>query len=147
MAIDPTSLRIAVYDEILNSGRIPTAVMLAQTLGASASEVQSALAALRIGKTILVHPSTGEIWMAGPFSALETAYPVVSGDRAWWANCAWDMFGVAMIASVRATIETRCADCDAPMTIVADRAAPPNDDAVVHFLLPARRWYDDIGFT
>lgn len=147
MAIEPNALRVAVYEEILTSGRVPTSRMLGDALGVSPADVRSALAALRIGKTILVHPSTGEIWMAGPFSAVETPYRVISGDRAWWANCGWDMFGVAVIAGARATIVTRCTDCGESMTIVADPDAPPNVDALVHFLLPARRWYDDIGFT
>ena len=147
MTVDVTALRIGVYDEILNSGTVPIAASLAARFGVSAAELRSALAALRIGKTILLHPSTGEIWMAGPFSAVETPYRVTVGDRTWWANCAWDMFGVAMIAGERARIDARCTDCSAPMTILADPTAVPNDDAVVHFLLPARRWYDDIGFT
>jgi len=147
MPVDPTTLRIGVYDEILNSGTVPTAAALAAKFGVSAAELRLTLAALGIGKTILLHPSTGEIWMAGPFSAAETPYRVTAGGRTWWANCAWDMLGIAMIAAERATVEARCTDCGAPMTIVADPAVPPNDDGVVHFLLPARRWYDDIGFT
>lgn len=146
MAIDPAALRIAVYDEILNAGSVPTVATLAASFGVSATEMRGALTALRIGKTILVHPSSGEIWMAGPFSAIETPY-LVTGRHGWWANCGWDMFGVAMIAGERATVETRCTDCGAPITVAADPAAPPKDDAVVHFLMPARRWYDDIGFT
>jgi hypothetical protein len=31
--------------------------------------------------------------------------------------------------------------------IHCDLATAPSIDAVVHFLVPARRWYDDIGFT
>jgi hypothetical protein len=33
-----------------------------------------------------VHPESGEIWMAGPFSAAKTDYQAVAGDRSWWAN-------------------------------------------------------------
>jgi hypothetical protein len=33
------------------------------------------------------------------------------------------------------------------MTILTDPSTAPTEDAVVHFLVPARRWYDDIGFT
>ena len=147
MSVDGRALRIAVYETILDSGRVPTAEALAARLGLAAGDVRSALASLDIGKTILVHPSTGEIWMAGPFSAVETPYRVVSGARTWWANCAWDMFGIVVLVNDHAEIRARCADCGDPMILEADPSVAPNDDAVVHFLVPARRWYDDIGFT
>jgi hypothetical protein len=145
--VDERALRVVVYDEILNSGRVPTSVQLARHMGSSPEDVRAALASLRIGKTILVHPSTGEIWMAGPFSATETPYRVVGDGRSWSANCAWDMFGVVALAGGRAEVHTRCTDCDESITITAGPADVPNELGVVHFLLPARRWYDDIGFT
>ena len=86
--------------------------------------------------------------MAGPFAAAESPYRVVGSNVRWWANCAWDMFGVAMIANEKVRIDTSCADCRAPMTLHADPARPPSDDGVVvHFLVPARHWYEDIAFT
>lgn len=147
MPIDLTALRAAVYEEIINTGLVPESATLGRVFGVGAAEVRAALASLRIGKTILVHPVTGEIWMAGPFSASETAYRVVSAGRAWWANCAWDMFGVPMITGEPAEIQTHCGDCGERMRIAADPGRSPNDDAIVHFLVPARHWYDDIGFT
>jgi hypothetical protein len=146
-AIDADALRIFVYEEIVASGRPPTSSQIAGRFSTSALDARGALADLKIGKTILVDPSSGEIWMAGPFSAIDTAYRVVADGRVWWANCAWDMFGVMAIVNEPVIVETRCTDCGHPMTITADPGVLPNDDAVVHFLLPARRWYDDIGFT
>ena len=52
-----------------------------------------------------------------------------------------------MIAGARVQIETRCTDCAEAMTIAGDPDIEPSDDAVVHFLMPAAHWYDDIGFT
>lgn len=102
---------------------------------------------LKIGKTVLPQPKTGEIWMAGPFASAESPYRVTGRGTTWWANCAWDMLGIAMIASEPVRIDTHCTDCLSPMTLRADPARAPSLDAVVHFLVPARRWYDDIGFT
>lgn len=146
-AIDPVALRVFVYDETLARGRPPSSAVIGARFDTSPREARRALASLNIGKTVLVDPRSGEIWMAGPFSAVASAYRVVSGSRDWWANCAWDMFGVSMIANERVLIETRCTDCAEPMTIACDPAVEPSDDAVVHFLLPASHWYDDIGFT
>jgi hypothetical protein len=146
-SIEPVALRRFVYDEILTRGKPPTSADIGTRFDTSASDVRLALAELRIGKTILIDPHSGEIWMAGPFSTVETGYRVVGARCAWWANCAWDMFGIAMIANQRVRVETQCTDCLEPIGLVADPSAPPNDDGVIHFLVPARRWYDDIGFT
>ena len=145
--VDPTALRIHVYDVLLARGMPPTVGEIAAHFGVSPNDARQTLAGLKIGKTVLVDPQTGEIWMAGPFSAVETAYRVHRGNRRWWANCAWDMFGVAMIVNERVRVETRCSDCGESMTIDADPAAAPNDNAIVHFLVPACHWYDDIAFT
>ena len=146
-AIDPVALRVFVYDELLDRGVPPSIGDVAGHFRVAPNEARRALTELRIGKTILVHPRTGEVWMAGPFSAAETPYRVTDGRRQWWANCAWDMFGVATIAGATVRVDTRCTDCGEPITLVCDPAAPPNDHGVVHFLVPARRWYENIGFT
>jgi hypothetical protein len=147
MSVEPNALRVFVYDELLARGTPPMTADIGAHFGVSPVDARAALADLKIGKTILVHPRSGEIWMAGPFAAAETAYRVSRGERRWWANCGWDMFGVAMIVGEPVRIDARCADCDEPIVIDCTPSAPPNDEAVVHFLLPASRWYDDIGFT
>ncbi len=85
--------------------------------------------------------------MAGPFSAAPTQYRVIGKSASWWANCAWDMFGVAMLVGETVTIDTRCTDCGDPWTLIARSGTPSTDEGIVHFLLPAREWYQDIGFT
>lgn len=146
-AIDPTALRVFVYDETVSRGAPPSVSSIAARFERSPDEARRSLANLHIGKTILVDPRSGEIWMAGPYSAVETPYRVVGNGRQWWANCAWDMFGVAVVANERATVHARCTDCGEPMSIVCDPEVAPTENAVVHFLLPANRWYEDIGFT
>jgi hypothetical protein len=141
------SLRRFVYDHLAASGLAPTLAEIAKHFGTTATVARQELAGLKIGKTILVHPESGEIWMAGPFSAAKTDYQVVAGDRTYWANCAWDALGIPMVLNAPVQVNTRCTDCGSPMTIDCSPSHPPTVDAVVHFLVPARRWYDDIGFT
>jgi len=85
--------------------------------------------------------------MAGPFSAAETPYKVSSKSVTWFANCAWDMFGIPFVAEEEVRIETHCMDCGEPVTIETGPTTPPAEEGFVHFLLPAARWYEDIGFT
>jgi hypothetical protein len=161
-------LRIGVYEWIVERGMPPSNRELAASFGVAERDLTRALAALKIGKTVLVHPRTGEIWMAGPFAATESPYKVIGRKNHWFANCAWDMLGVAVIVNEPVRIEARCTDCDEPMTLdveprvdfVMVRESKGSSDpdrsmggaylgmtTVVHFLVPARRWYDDIGFT
>jgi Alkylmercury lyase len=144
-----TALRMHVYDQLLRSGSPPTIDEIAAVFDCDVTEARRALADLRIGKTILVHPRTGEIWMAGPFSAGETSYRVTGPEVRWFANCAWDMLGVAVLAAVPVRIDAACSDCGAPMSYHVDPADVPPEalPGVVHFLVPARRWYEDIGYT
>lgn len=146
-AVDPVALRVFIYAELVERGAPPSTAAIGRHFEVPPNEARSALAQLRIGKTVLVHPQTGEVWMAGPFSAVETPYRVTLGDRQWWANCAWDMFGVAEIVGAKVRVDTRCTDCGEPFALACDPAVPPNGDGVVHFLVPARRWYEDIAFT
>jgi Alkylmercury lyase len=147
MSTDPADLRIFVYDHLVAAGSPPTLSEIAAHFGTTRSVARQELAALKIGKTILVHPESGEIWMAGPFSAVKTDYRAVAKGRTWWANCAWDMLGIPMVLNAPVKVHTKCTDCGSPMTIDCDPSLPPTKEAVVHFLVTARHWYEDIAFT
>ena len=81
--------------------------------------------------------------MAHPFSGVETPYRVVVGDRSWHANCAWDSLailglmgdGVAFGAHLEPNLEWR----------VMDGKVTPN--GLVHMVVPARRFWEDVGYT
>jgi hypothetical protein len=142
------ALRAFVYDHIIVRGAVPPSSEIAAYFDGDAAQVRDRLAALEVGKTILVHPATHEIWMAGPFSAAPTQYKLSDGKTTWYANCAWDMLGVAMLVDRPLLAETHCADCGERIAVECDPLHPPSEcQAVVHFLVPARQWYDDIGFT
>jgi hypothetical protein len=140
-------LRIYIYDVLLDRGFPPSALDVARHFGRGEREVKHAIAELKIGKTVLPHPVTREVWMAGPFASATTDYQVAGKHATWYANCAWDMLGIPMIAKEWVAISTTCAESGAPIRLSADAESPPGDDLVVHFLVPARQWYNDIGFT
>ena len=146
-SLAPLALRVFIYDWLLARGFPPTAAEIGTAFGVPVDTAKLALGDLKVGKTVLVHPMTGEIWMAGPFASAPTPYLVAGSKATWFANCAWDMLGVAVIANEPVRIETACTDCGEPMLLHADPRTGTGDDACVHFLVPARRWYDDIAFT
>ena len=145
--MNPKTLRVFVYDWLLARGAPPSSAVIAAHFGTSVDDTRALLGELKIGKTIYPHACSGEIWMAGAFSAVPTPYRVTGSRAAWWANCAWDMLGVAVIANEPVRIETSCTDCTEPMVLRADPKHGTSDSGVVHFLVPARHWYDDLGFT
>ena len=83
----------------------------------------------------------GKVWMAHPFAAHHDGARVDSGDRTWWGNCAWDAFGIVAALDLQdATITAQDISLEIHDGLLAG-------DAVFHVLVPARRWWDDIGFT
>ena len=46
-----------------------------------------------------------------------------------------------------ARIVTRCGDCDEPMELNVRAGELVESDGVVHYAIPAARWWDNVGFT
>lgn len=102
---------------------------------------------LHVEHALVLNPATDEIRMANPFSAVPTAYRVEAVGRWWYANCAWDAFGILGALGVDGRIESSCPDCGEPYVVdVTDRTAG-RPDLLFHCLVPASRWWDDIVFT
>jgi hypothetical protein len=147
-----TRVRIFIYQYIGTEGAAPLAERIATDLSVSVDAARDALEELARTRQVILDPTTREIWMAGPFSAVKTRFEVrdSGSDPAvtWWANCAWDMLGIPAALGRRVHIVTTCADCGDRVGVDVDPIAGPTEDrGVVHILLPAREWYRDIGFT
>jgi hypothetical protein len=123
-------------------GRAPAAGELGDEAGVRAGWRQ-----LHDAHALVLDPATDEIRMANPFSAVPTAYRVHATGRWWYANCAWDAFGVLSALDVDGRIESSCPDCGEPYAVeVADRTID-RADLLFHCLVPAAQWWDDIVFT
>lgn len=149
MALTATdlSVRRAILDTFAGGG-VPTRASVAQRLECDESTVEASYAALAAAHVIVPDPSTGEVWMAMPFSAVPTEFRVVVGERSVWANCAWDAFGVAAALAADVSFVTRCVQSDRPVRAgVRHGVAFADAGAVAHVAVPAARWWDDIGYT
>jgi Alkylmercury lyase len=96
---------------------------------------------------LVLNPATDEIRMANPFSAVPTAYRVRARDRWWYANCAWDAFGILAALGVDGRIEGSCPDCGEPYEIDVRDAGAEAGGLLFNCLVPAAHWWDDIVFT
>ena len=86
--------------------------------------------------------------MLNPFSAVETPYRVEADGRSWFANCAWDALGIPAALHGEGRIEAECPDCGERLELeVRGGELVSGGELLVHFVVPARRWWDDIAFT
>lgn len=85
--------------------------------------------------------------MANPFSAVPTTFRVETGNRVWYANCAWDAFGICAAIRMDGRIVTVCADCDDPIACCVVDRLPDDPTLLFHCPVPASQWWDDIVFT
>jgi len=142
-----TRVRLHVYYHLLGSGRAPTAAETAVALGANEGEVHDARRRLHDAHLLVLAPGSTEVLMANPLSAVPTAFEVDAGGRTWYGNCIWDSLGVAAMLGVDATVRTPCPCCSEPMSVRVESQALAPSEGVVHFAVPARHWWDDIGYT
>jgi hypothetical protein len=142
------AVRLAVYRHSVAEGIPPTATEIAFDVGAATADVEASLRRLADGHVLVLTPGTTSIWMAAPFSAIRTPFAVAVGERSYFANCIWDALGIPACLHADARIDTSCPDCAAPLCLeVRDGALEEPDEAVIHFAVPAARWWDDIGST
>jgi len=140
-------VRRRVYDSFMVRGESISRTDLASQLGASQAEIDSSLSRLAEAHMLVLQPGSGEVLMANPFSAVPTAFRVLSAQMGWWANCIWDALGVCAMADVDGTVLTSCPDCGEAMTLVVEGSRLRHAEGIVHFAVPAAHWWDNIVFT
>jgi hypothetical protein len=138
-------VRATVIQTLRDSGEAPTAAVIGSVLGVGESRVSAALHALAGEHRLVLVPGTDQVMMAHPFSGVASDFRVTIGERAWFANCVWD--GLSILALLGdGTLETHSPATGEPITLTA-RDQVVEGEAVVHFLVPARHFWDDIVFT
>lgn len=140
-------LRNLTYSLFVRCGRAPTAGEVAADAELTTEDVISAWCRLHDQHALVLNPATDEIRMANPFSAVPTAHRVQAGGRWWYANCAWDAFGVCAALHSDGRIETSCPDCTEPIAVEVRGEQPDDETLHFHCLVPAAHWWDDIVFT
>ena len=140
-------IRFHIYRSFAATGHAPSSGELAAAVGASVGETDASLERLAAAHSIALEPGSTRIWMAHPFSAVPTSFVVETAERTYWANCAWDALGIPALLGVDAHTHARCAQSREPITLRVHGGVAGPADAVIHFLVPPRRFWDDVGFT
>jgi Alkylmercury lyase len=135
-------LRRRTYAFLVEHGRAPAAAELGDR-----GSVIEAWRRLHDEHAVVLDPATEELRMLNPFSAVPTAYRVEARGRWWYANCAWDAFGICAAFHTVGRIETSCPDCGEALAVQVRDERLDDESLLFHCLVPAARWWDDIVFT
>jgi len=148
--MDEVDLRIRthLYTSFVRDGTTLSPAAAAAELSLAEPEVADAFRRLHDAHALVLEPNSMLVRMLNPFSAVETPHRVESAGRAWYANCAWDALGIPSALHTDGRVESACPDCGETLELeVVDGELVRGTDLIVHFVVPARRWWDDIGFT
>jgi hypothetical protein len=140
-------LRTEIYLHFAATNRAPSFAELADATGMAGSEVSTALDALEAHHQSALLPDRTGIWMANPFSAVPTAFPVDTEHGRYWANCGWDALGVPAILGIDGWTEAHCAWTGDPIAFGVRDGRRVGDEGLIHLVVPPRDAWDDIGFT
>jgi hypothetical protein len=140
-------IRAFVYRQFAETTRPPRVEETASHFRLALEEAATAYEELQHRHTLFLQPGTHNIWMAWPFSGVETPFRVHANAKTYFANCAWDSLGVPVAIQADAEIEATCAQSGDSIRLRVSNQQVSKSDALVHLLVPFRNWYDDLPFT
>ena len=140
------TVRLAIYGAIEATGSAPAAAGLARVHGLDVVAVEDAYRALADGHLIVLRPDTLEVHWAPPFSLVPTAFRARAGRSSWYAPCAWDAFGIPAALDVDVRVEAVCGWSGEPVPCGVEHGRAYGD-GVVHLLVRAAHFWDDIVYT
>jgi hypothetical protein len=141
-------IRRHVYFSIVACGHPPTTADTAEALGLDEFEVAAAYRRLHDAHAFVLRPGTTAVRFANPFCFEPTPHRVTAGGRMRTGTCCWDALGILAALHVDGDVSTECACCGEALELsVRNGELTTGADVLCHILVPARRWWDDIGFT
>lgn len=140
-------IRTHVYEYIIEHTEPPTAAQTAAALDITEARAAKAYRRLDARHALILQPGGDTIRMAHPFSAIPTAFRVHAGGRSYWANCAWDMLGIAVVLNADVQVEATCPGSDEVSHIAVEGDEVKGNGEIIHFPQPFAHWYDDLITT
>jgi hypothetical protein len=159
MSAGDLDVKLAVYRHFAQMARRPTPEEISARTGVPAADVPAAYARLRAQRVLVLEEDGISIRMAPPFSGIPTQHVAVVAQKRYFANCAWDVFGIIAALTPRGTeiaalggagaVESRCEQTLEPLRL---RVGPnglesPPSGWLFHCAVPAAHWWDDIVLT
>ena len=142
-----TQTKLAIYRHFAETGQRPSLEVVAENVGSAVSSVREAYLRLRAQRVLVLERDGASIRMAPPFSGVPTQHVVIVDGTKYFANCAWDSFGMPAALQRRGQVHSRCEQSGEPLNLEIGLDGPPPSSWLFHCLVPAARWWDDIVFT
>lgn len=136
-----------VYAFWAEHGHAPSVQDAARELRIEIEQARALYGELNARHALTLMPGTHVIRMANPFSGVPTGFRVKVGAKSYYANCAWDSFGVPAALHADARVEAFCSQTQEPLSFSLRGGEIGGDAAIAYFRVPFARWYDDLVFT
>ena len=140
-------IRAFVYRHFEATTRPPGVEEMAAHFALTTDEAASAYEELHRRHALFLKPGSHDILMANPFSGVETTFKVRARGKTYFANCSWDSLGIPAALHADADVEALCAQSGALIRLTVSDGQVQGSNALVHFVVPFRKWYDDLSFT
>ena len=141
-------MRLFIYEFVLRSDRCPTLTEIANEARLTPLAAQQVLQRLdTIHTAIVLSPGSANLWLADPFAALPTPYPVITEEHNWYGMCVWDALGILALAGVDGHAPCTCPVSGRQRDLRVASGSLTQPEGVVHFAVPAADWWKEIGFT
>ena len=142
------AVRMFVFERAAATGAIPQVGDIARGLDRPADDVAATLQRLAAAKVLILAPNGGEIWAANPFCAVRSGFRVDANGKQYWGICIWDALGiVAALNASEASISAPCGDCGEGLRLEFRNRELVDAEGLIHFAVPARDWWKNIGFA
>jgi alkylmercury lyase-like protein len=146
--IDPDlDLRLAIYRHFAKHGAGPAIEDMSRLTGKRPDEIGEAYQRLAAKRMLVLMRDGRSIRMAPPFSGIETQHRVRANGVGYFANCAWDAFGIVAALGDKGEVLSRCEQTGEPLRLSLNRNGPSPSSWVFHTAVPAASWWRDIVFT
>jgi alkylmercury lyase-like protein len=148
--MDDTSdltLRTAVYRHFATTGQSPTVEAMCEAIGGTREQVRDGYRRLYAKRMLVPDAGFGSIQMAPPFSGVQTQHRATVNGTEYFANCAWDAFGVVAALGGIGHVFSRCEQTLEPLALQLTPDGPPPSAWLFHCVVPAAKWWNDIVFT
>lgn len=140
-------VRAFIYRTFAETTQPPKIEATARHFHLSHKEVEAVYGELDQRHAFFLEPGTLDIRIANPFSAVPTDFLVEANGNRYWANCGWDALGIPAALRADAHISAACAFSGEPISLRVRNGQLLPTSAVVHFVVPFARWYEDMIFT
>jgi hypothetical protein len=141
------ALRTAVYRHFATTAQSPTLAAMRAATGATREQIRDGYRRLYAKRMLAPAADFESIRMAPPFSGVETQHRATVNGTEYFANCAWDSFGVVAALGGSGDVLSRCEQTLEPLVLRLTPDGPSSSQWLFHCVVPATDWWKDIVFT